>query len=118
LISRRRVLARSGDVTVGRDVALEGELFAAPFGEQGSGAFDTNVWALGGSGLYHLVREHFTPYSIAGIGVMVADVETKDIGGIEDDTSIAFASNSGGGLKTGTIESPRSAPERPVLQRR
>lgn len=82
-------------------VAVEGDLYFAPQGEQGELIeFDTSMWSLSANVLYHFTADDFTPYIAGGIGMMTADANAEDLGLIDDDTSSEFAWNWGGGVKS------------------
>jgi opacity protein-like surface antigen len=83
-------------------LSVEGDLYIAPDGEQGVPIeFNTSVWSVSANLLYNFAAEtDFTPYVVAGLGILNANADAEDLGLIEDDTSTEFAWNWGGGVKS------------------
>lgn len=83
-------------------VAVEGDLYFAPDGEQGEFVeFETSLWSVSANLLYHFTgAQGFTPYVVGGLGVMGADANAEDLDLVEDDTSTEFAWNWGAGIKS------------------
>ena len=86
---------------------VEADLFFAPGGEQGViTPFDTSIWGLSGSLLYHFLRESedFTPYAAIGLGILTGNSSADDILPLVDDNSTVPAWNFGAGIKTAMNE--------------
>jgi opacity protein-like surface antigen len=83
-------------------VAVEGDLYVAPDGEQGEPIeFNSSVWSLSANLVYNFAGQTgFTPYVAGGLGMLSADADAEDLGLLEDDTSTQFAWNWGGGVKS------------------
>jgi opacity protein-like surface antigen len=83
-------------------VAVEGDLYFAPDGEQGEPIeFNSSVWSLSANLVYNFAGQTgFTPYVAGGLGMLSADADAEDLGLLEDDTSTQFAWNWGGGVKS------------------